>query len=82
MTRKALKEYTFSDGTHVPKGAFISAVSLPRHSDNNVYPDGLSFKGFRFSDTREEEGQVTKNQMVATSVDYLSFGHGKHAWCV
>lgn len=82
MTRKVLKEFTFSDGTRVPKGAFVSALATPRHLDDNVYPEASTFNGFRFSDTREEEGEELKNQMVATSLDYLSFGHGRHAWYV
>ena len=53
-----------------------------RHLDEEVYSDASTFKGFRFSDMREEEGEGTKNQMVATSNDYLVFGHGKQAWCV
>jgi Cytochrome P450 len=80
MTRMALKEFTFSNGTHIPKGGFVSAVSMARHLDEEIYPDAKTFKGFRFSDIRKEEGEGTKNQMVATSVDYLPFGHGKHAW--
>ncbi|KAF8503961.1 cytochrome P450, partial [Gautieria morchelliformis] len=79
MGRLALQEFTFSDGTRVPKGALVSAVSTPRHLDEEVYPDAKTFKGFRFSDMREEEGEGAKNQMVATSLDFLTFGHGKHA---
>jgi cytochrome P450 len=82
MVRLALKDFTFSDGTRVPEGALVSAVSPPRHLDDEVYPDAKTFKGFRFSDMRDEEGEGAKNQMVATSLDFLTFGHGKHAWCV
>ena len=80
MTRKALENFTFSDGTRIPKGTMVSSVATARHIDDDIYPDGTTFKGFRFSDMREEEGEETKNQMVATSVDYTAFGHGKHAW--
>ena len=79
MTRKALKNFTFSDGTRIPKGTMVSSVATARHMDNDTYPDGTTFKGFRFSDMREE-GEETMYQMVATSVDYTAFGHGKHAW--
>ena len=80
MTRKAMKDFTFSDGTRIPKGTIVSSVATARHMDNDLYPDGTTFKGFRFSDMREEEGEETKNQMVATSVEYTAFGLGKHAW--
>jgi cytochrome P450 len=82
MGRLALRDHTFSDGTRVPKGAFVSAVSTPRHLDDEVYPDAKTFQGFRFSDMRDEEGEGAKNQLVATSLDFLPFGHGRHAWCV
>ena len=82
MIRMAMKDFTFSDGTRVPKGTFLSAVSAARHHDDTVYPDATTFKGFRFSDMREMEGESTKNQMAFTSPDFLLFGHGKHAWCV
>jgi Cytochrome P450 len=82
LTRMAIKDFVFSDGSRVPKGTLISAVMAPRQLDDKVYPDATTFKGFRFSDMREEEGEDVKNQMVATSADYLNFGHGKHAWWV
>ena len=76
----ALKDFTFSDGTRVPKGGLVSTISTARHLDDKVYDDAGTFNGFRFSEMREEEGEGTKNQMVATSPDYLAFGHGRHAW--
>jgi len=81
MTRKALKDFTFSDGTRIPKGGIVSVASLYRHRDDDVYPHAGTFDGFRFSEIREED-EGTKHQMVATSTEYLPFGHGRHAWCV
>jgi Cytochrome P450 len=78
--RQALKDFTFSDGTYIPKGTFVSAAMS--HHDDDVYPDAGTFKGFRFSDIREEDGEGTKNQMVATSLEFLTFGHGRHSWWV
>ncbi|KAF8590870.1 cytochrome P450, partial [Ramaria rubella] len=72
LGRKAMKDYTFLDGTRVPKGTYVSVAAL-RHLDEEVYINASSLNGFRFS---EEEG--TNNQMVATSVDLVVFGHGKH----
>ena len=82
MTRKAMKDFTFSNGTRIPKGTIVTSAATALHIDDDIYPDGTTFKGFRFSDMREEDGEGTKNQMVVTSVDYLAFGLGKHAWCV
>jgi cytochrome P450 len=82
MSRMALKDFTFSDGTHIPKGAMVSAAARARHHDDSVYTNGDTFDGFRFSDIRDQDGQGTKNQFVATNPDYIPFGHGRHAWCV
>ncbi|KAF8574245.1 cytochrome P450 [Ramaria rubella] len=79
LSRKALKDFTFSDGTRIPKGGFVSTVASAIHRDEALYTDPDTFNGFRFSDIREEEGEGTKNQMVATSTEYLPFGHGRHA---
>lgn len=81
MQRKAMKPFTFSDGTYIPKGTLLS-VATTRHEEESIYPHADEFHGFRFSDMRQGEGENTKNQYVATSTDYITFGHGKHAWCV
>lgn len=80
MTRLALKDFTFSDGTFVPKGAFILAAAYPIHHDEQKYPDCEKFDGFRFAKIRSHGGLNTTNQFVNTSVDYIAFGHGTHAW--
>lgn len=82
ISRTALKNFTFSDGTKVTKGMMISAASTPRHLDDEVYPNPETFDGFRFSKIREQEGRSTTNQLVATNPDYIAFGHGSHAWYV
>ncbi|KZT08258.1 cytochrome P450 [Laetiporus sulphureus 93-53] len=79
LNRKAMKDITFSDGTFIPAGTFVSAASRATHFDEGIYPDALKFNPWRFSDMRECQGESTKHHMVSTSVDYLSFGHGRHA---
>lgn len=82
LQRKVLKPegYTFSDGTHVPCGVTISAASGGLHRDERVYEKPEEFMPFRFAEMRDEEGEGSKHQMVATSNEYLPFGHGRHAW--
>lgn len=58
----------------------ISAAILGRHLDNELYEQAEKFDGFRFSRMREKDGQNVRNEFVSTSVDYLAFGHGNHAW--
>ncbi|KAJ3011693.1 hypothetical protein NUW54_g2086 [Trametes sanguinea] len=79
LTRKALKDITLPDGTLVPRGAIIMAAADATHHDDSVYADSDVFDPWRFSRMREADGEGTKHQFVNTSLDYISFGHGKHA---
>ncbi|KDQ57928.1 hypothetical protein JAAARDRAFT_34744 [Jaapia argillacea MUCL 33604] len=79
MTRKVLQPFTFSDGTRVPVGHYVSTAAAPMHHDEGNYSDPDVFDGFRFANMREEEGEGTKHQFVSTGVDYVPFGHGRHA---
>jgi len=85
MVRKAQKDFTFSDGTFIPKGTHVAAIVLPVHLDEKIYEDPLSFKPFRFAEAREgadDARDAVKNQLITTSLQYLLFSHGKHAWSV
>ncbi len=83
MSRKAMKNFTFSDGTFIPRGASIAAISGAVNMDDKIYEDPLTFKPFRFSEAREGANsarEAVKNQLVTTSLENLTFGHGRHAW--
>ena len=85
MERKALKDFTFSDGTFIPKGTHVAAAAHSVHLDEKNYEDPLSFKPFRFAEAREgvnDAKYAVDNQLSTTSLQYLPFGHGKHAWSV
>ena len=82
MTRLALKDLQFSDGTRIPRGTFVSIAADATHRDDNLYDEAAKFNPWRFADLREEEGEGLKHQMVSTSPQYVPFGHGKHAWYV
>ncbi|KAF9237109.1 cytochrome P450 [Melanogaster broomeanus] len=79
MSRKALKDFTFSDGTVIPKGAFVTVASTAMHHDNEFYENADMFDPFRFSNMRDEEGEGVKHHFVSTNPEYLTFGHGRHA---
>ncbi|KAF8637704.1 hypothetical protein AX16_010779 [Volvariella volvacea WC 439] len=79
MFRKALKDFTFSDGTTVPAGHYTAACQLAAHYDPDYYEDPQSFRGFRYSDMRQEDGESLKHQVTNLSVDWLNFGGGRHA---
>jgi len=83
MERKAMKDFTFSDGTLIPKGTHVAVIAGPVNMDEEFYEDPLTFKPFRFAEAREgadDAREAVKNQVVATSLQHLLFGHGKHAW--
>jgi cytochrome P450 len=79
LTRNARKEFRFKDGTVVPPGAIVTAPALHLHRSEEFYADPNVFDGFRFSRLKEESQKATKHQMVSTDIEYLPFGHGKHA---
>ncbi|KAG8219285.1 cytochrome P450 [Butyriboletus roseoflavus] len=79
LTRKAMKDFTFSDGMFVPKGTTISAAARSIHRDETFYENPDAFEPFRFADLRGEDGEGVKHQLVSTTTEYLPFGHGRHA---
>jgi hypothetical protein len=44
------------------------------------YTDPEVFDGFRFERMREQEGESLKHQIVTLDLEYILFGHGRHAW--
>ncbi|KAI0778805.1 cytochrome P450 [Trametes elegans] len=80
LTRKALKDVTLHDGTRIPRGAIVMAAADATHHDETLYANADVFDPFRFSRLRASaEGEGTKHQFVNTSLEYIAFGHGKHA---
>ncbi|EGN97697.1 hypothetical protein SERLA73DRAFT_75354 [Serpula lacrymans var. lacrymans S7.3] len=78
MLRKAMKDFTFSDGTVVPAGSLISIASFPTHLDNEIYNNPNAFEPFRFA-PEDGEGINPRNQMTSINSEYLPFGLGRHA---
>ncbi len=83
MLRLALRPFTFSNGVTVPAGTLIAAPAGAIHSDGGIFPNPEEFDGFRFSKLREPDGgAVAGRQAISTSPENLTFGYGRHAWCV
>ncbi|KAI4087316.1 MAG: hypothetical protein L6R37_008332 [Teloschistes peruensis] len=55
--RKALAPFTFSDGLHVPTGAWVCVPTRSINRDAKIYRDPLMFDGFRFA--RENPSRFT-----------------------
>ncbi|KAG5651711.1 hypothetical protein H0H81_007716 [Sphagnurus paluster] len=80
MQRKLLKDFTFSDGTFVPKGHTIAVANFATHRDEENYTDPNIFDGFRFSRMSDKENEAfNRHQAVALGLDYIVFGNGRHA---
>lgn len=50
------------------------------HRDDTIYENAGEFDGFRFSRMREQDPESGKYNMVSTSLEWLTFGTGQHAW--
>ena len=75
MWRKTLKPITFSTGVTIPAGVFLSAAATATQLDDQHFEDPEVFKPWRFLDSKAQS-------FVSATVDYISFGFGKHAWLV
>ena len=83
MTRLALRPFTFSNGVTVPAGTLVAVAGGVIHKDGELYPNPENFDGSRFVRLREHDVETTaRHQALSTSVDHLTFGYGRHAWCV
>lgn len=78
MRRLAQEEIKLSDGTVIPKGAFL-VVSNDRMWDPNTYSDPETFDPYRFLKLRETAGHETSAQLVSPSPEHMAFGFGRHA---
>ena len=64
-----MEDFTYSDGTFVPKGHYTCTVSDAAHHDPNTYENPSQFDGWRFLNEPNASFSATGNA-------YLPFGHG------
>ncbi|KAM6492346.1 Cytochrome P450 [Amanita muscaria] len=79
MQRKAMKDFTFSNGVTVPAGSTIAVPLAPTHIDPEYYTDPETFDGFRFEKMRDKEGMGNKHQLISLDSSYVLFGGGGRA---
>ncbi|SRR6266480_1471684 len=80
-TRSVRKDFTFSDGIVIPAGNVITFPTMRLHKEASNLSNPDVFDGFRYSRMNEEHsGRTSHVQMVDTDLNYVVFGHGKHAW--
>ena len=75
-----MQDYTFSDGTFIPKGTKVAIPMHAIHHDEEIYPHANVFDPWRWSNMRQDETEATKYQMVSTGPEHVAFGHGRHGW--
>ena len=65
----------------MPAGTRLGVPTLAIHRDELLYAAPDTFDGFRFSRRQAPLQQHDpKMQAGSTSLDYLTFGHGRQAW--
>ncbi|KDR84437.1 hypothetical protein GALMADRAFT_133736 [Galerina marginata CBS 339.88] len=75
LSRRVMKDFTFSDGTLLPAGTHLCVNSWGNHRDDEYYPSADSFDGFRFA----REYGIDQPLMATPTLDYNAFGHGRPA---
>ena len=81
LSRKVVSDYTLSDGTFLPAGSIVSVNADKMHFNDERYVNASEFDGFRF--VREDDSETAvANRLTTTGVDFVTFGTGRHAWCV
>jgi cytochrome P450 len=75
-----MQPFTFSNGITVSPGETLASPAGAVHLDDSVYEKAKEFDGFRFSTTKEMDGDRAKAYSVNTGTEFLTFGHGEHAW--
>ena len=79
LSRKAIKDFTFSDGTFIPtERTSVVVPSRYLHLHNKHYDNAHVSRPFRFSNVRDGEEKGTKPKFVSTSMEYLPFGRARY----
>nr|AFO69283.2 P450 monooxygenase [Periglandula ipomoeae] len=79
LARLALKDFTFSNGLHIPKGSVIFTPSSPIFEDERYFTDPKRFDGFRFARMRNDPKLNSSCDLTSTNEQSMHFGIGRHA---
>ncbi|KAF7775649.1 hypothetical protein Agabi119p4_4042 [Agaricus bisporus var. burnettii] len=74
IIRLAMSDFTFSDGTFIPKGSSLAVSGRAMNQDERCHADPLEFQGFRFVGKDPLKWQTT-----ALNSEFMTFGVGRHA---
>jgi cytochrome P450 len=78
MRRLATRDITLRDGTQLPKGS-TTCISTALMRDPAVYENPGEYDGYRFLKMAQKRPDAKNCSFVATSLEHLAFGLGKHA---
>lgn len=72
-------DYTFENGTHVSKGAYVCMpiYAIENDAENTVHPE--SFDGLRNYRLRQRKAESEEHQFISAEPTCLNFGYGKSA---
>ncbi|KAH7886420.1 cytochrome P450 [Phlebopus sp. FC_14] len=81
ITRRAMKDFAFSNGVRVPAGTLLSVPIGWTHHNPQVYPNPETFDDSRFRVTQGDHDHVVhpNSDPSSLNLDFLFFGYGRHA---
>lgn len=79
LRRKALRPYTFHDGTYIPAGDVVCVPLRAMMRDETNFPNAMTFDGFRFI-SRDGAGNTSK--LADGDARFPLWGLGRRAWSV
>lgn len=77
--RKALKPFTFSDGSHVPAGNLVAIPQKVVMRDPERYKDPERFDPYRFM-PESIDGEAATTRYTDVNYNYTFWGSPRKAW--
>lgn len=81
VQRKALKSFTFSDGSHIPAGNLVSVPQRVVMQDQESYPEPKSFNPYRYIKAETDE-DAPKTKYADVNWSYTFWGSPRKSWSV
>ncbi|KAJ3513627.1 hypothetical protein NMY22_g14982 [Coprinellus aureogranulatus] len=79
LVRKAVKDFTFSNGLTIPAGYTVGCISRAMQRDDYYYESAEQFDGFRFVKTDGESKKSVVSGMTNPDPNFMLFGSsGRH----
>ncbi|KAF9047874.1 cytochrome P450 [Panaeolus papilionaceus] len=84
LLRRAMQDFTFSNGVTIPRGTLIGASIPEAHRAENVYSNPNQFDPLRYlklatKETQNNPESKKKYDITSVGLNSLIFGYGRHA---